>query len=56
METDIEKLKDLLLKAYKSLAESPDRYYDGDRWHSSEQLALMESIADALDIEEKDRL
>ncbi len=55
MEQDIEKLRELLLRAYQILMEAPDSHAGGDSWHSQEQLELMESIADALNIEEKDR-
>ncbi|OQP65551.1 hypothetical protein A3860_17970 [Niastella vici] len=49
-------LHDLLMKSYEKLAECTDSSFDNDSWRSEEQEKLMDDIADALNIAEKDRL
>ena len=56
MEDDILKLQELLKRAYEKLADCDDTFAGSDSWKSEEQQKLLNDIADALSIEEKDRL
>lgn len=56
MEESILKLRELLKRAYEKLAECDDTSAGNDSWKSNEQQKLMDDIANALSIEEKDRL
>lgn len=56
MEDNILKLRELLSRAYRKLADCDDSWAGNDSWQSDEQQKLMDDIADALSIEEKDRL
>ena len=56
MEDDILKLQELLKLAYEKLADRDDTFAGSDSWKSEEQQKLLNDIADALSIEEKDRL
>jgi len=55
-EDNILRLIELLKRAYEKLAECEDSRDDFGSWRSIEQQDLMDEIADALLIEEKDRL
>lgn len=55
MENDVRKLMDLPRKADDSLGKSYDSFVHSDGWHSAEQQKLMNDIAGAINIEEKDR-
>lgn len=50
------KLQELLKRAYEKLADCDDTFAGSDSWKSEEQQKLLNDIADALSIEEKDRL
>lgn len=56
MENEITKHQELLMRAYEKLAQCDDTWAGNDSWKSNEHQTLMKDIADALSIEEKDRL